>query len=258
MALTDLFIPKISNCQEIANAGSSLLITPLPNCAEEPITYAVEADAAVAALGTTLLLNVLTPTSTFTLRKGSRLYFGANYVTVQTETVVSTAGSPNTVPIEPAVAAIAVNATATTWGSLKVLSPTALPIDNASQMVNRTDLSNGLQGSETKTKVMMTSQCEVITRPDDKAYWGVIFPAAQSDNDIYAVLIRGTDQRHAFGRAKVSNANEGGQIEEINRVTFTLNFQTPFASPSLFDYLTVPEQTAVNNLRRLSGLAPLV
>jgi hypothetical protein len=257
MALTDIFVPDISNCREINNAGSSLLVAPLPLCAEEPIVYSVEADAAVAVNATSLALNVLTPLAVFVLRKGSVLAFGANRVTVTADTQVSTAGSPNTVPIEPAIAAIAANATADIWGALKVLSPTNLPIDNASQMVNRTDLSNGLQGAETKTKVMMTSQCEVITRPDDRAYWDFVFKAAQSDVDIYALLIRGNDLRHAYGRAKVSNLNEGGQIEEINRVTFTLNFQAPYASPSLFDYLDTAEQTTLNTVRRYAGLAPL-
>jgi hypothetical protein len=257
MALTDLFVPSISNCREISNAGSSLLITPLPSCAEEPLVYALEADAAVALLATSIAINVLTPTAVLTLRKGSRIAFGANYVVVTADTVVSTVSSPTLVPIEPAVNAIAANATASIWGALKVLSPTNLPIDNASQMVNRTDLSNGLQGAETKTKVMLSSQCEVITRPDDTAYWDFVFRAAQNDADIYALLIRGNDLRHVYGRAKVSNLNEAGQIEEINRVTFTLNFQTPFASPTLFQYLTVPEKAQLNLVRQYAGLAPL-
>lgn len=258
MALTDLFVPTLSNCREIANAGSTLYVAPINNCLEEPIVYALEADTAVAALATTASINLLTPASTIYLRKGARLTFTAGFVIVAADTVITTATSPVVVPIEPATSAIAINATAFSWGALTLLSPTNIPIDNSSQMVNRTDLSNGLQGSETKTKVMMTSQVELITRPDDRAFWQYVFPAAQSDIDIYALIVRGVDQRHAFGRAKVSNLNDGGQIEEINRVTLTLNFQASFAAPTLFDYLTTVEQTEINLVRTYAGLAPLV
>ena len=253
------FVPKLSSCSEILNAGSQLLVAPLRDCALSPTEYTVEADAAVAINDISATLVVAAPTAvgtSVTLRKGSRLTFGTSVIVIAEDAVVGL--TPVAVAIEPAAAAVAANATAITYGMLSVLSATNIPIDNQSTMVNRTDLQSGIQGSEVKTKIMMTSQIEIITRPDDRAFWQVMFPAAQNNDDIFALIIRGQDQRHAWGRAKVANLTDPGQIEEINRVTVSINFQAPYANPTLFRYLGTSDQTVFNGLRSRAGLLPLV
>lgn len=259
MAKTDLFVPPIVNCSSILNAGSALYVTKLVNCADEPLTYTITSTVAIALNGTTATLQVTTPSTVGTqvrLRAGSVLQFGAASIKLASNALITTTATP--VTIEPAAAAVAINATATTWGMLQLLSPTDLPIDNQSQSVNRTDLSYGLQGSEVKTKVMMSSQIAIIARPDDRAYWDVIFPAAHSSQDIYALIVRGGDSRHAFGKVQVSNLTDPGVIEDFSKPTFQLSFQAPFAAPTLFPYLSTAEQTALNSVRNLAGLPSIV
>ncbi len=258
MAFTDTFVPAISSCSEILNAGSALYVGKLVNCGDEPTVYTVEADTAIAINGTSASLAVTVPATLaqLRLRKGQRLVFGANSIVIAEDALLTNTAS--TVAIEPATAAVALNATATVWEMFKLLSPTALPIDTQSQAVNRTDLSFGLQGSEVKTKVSMTSQIEIIARPDDRAFWSVLFPASQNNDDVYAMIVRSGDNVHAFGRTKVMNLTMPGQIEEILRPSFSLNFQSPFAVTEPFSYLSTAKQTQLNAIRALVGLPALV
>jgi hypothetical protein len=267
MALADLFVGKPQNCSEILNGGSALYIAPLFNCADEPYLYTLQADVAGVIGDTTISIAALAvsnpnaPATSIRLRKGARLRVGVttNYITVAEDFVLSIPqATPGVlVPCEPLTAAVAAGATITTWGMVQVLSPSALPVDRQSQMVNRTDLSFGIQGAEVITKITMSSQVEIIARIDDAAYWDYLVRAENSGSDVYVLVVRGTDARHYFGRAKVANMTDPGAIEEINRPTFQLSFQTPFAAPTLFQYLTTAEQAQLNLVRQYAGLPAL-
>ena len=253
MSFADKFSSDLISCQEIFNAGSAIYVGDLVDCSDEPVVNTLEATAAVLVADTSISLEV--STGQVYLRKGAYLHFGANYVVVAANTLVTAA--PTTVTIEPAIAAITLGDTATTWGLQRILSPTNIPLSSQSTMVSRTDLSNGLQGSEVKTGTKLMSSVATITHPNDRAFWGTVYPASQGSQSIFALIVR-SGGRHAFGRVQVSTLEDDGNIEEISRVTFELSFQAPYAAPGLAAYLSVSELGDLNLVRKLAGLPALV
>lgn len=256
MSFAEKFQPDIISCNEIFNAGSAIYVGDLVDCGDEPVVYTLEVTTAAALNDVTIGLKVTAPaTGQVRLRKGTWLHFGANHVIVTAETLVTATTTP--VPIENATSAIALAETTTTWGLQRILSPTNIPLSSQSTMVSRTDLANGLQGSEVKTGTKLMSSVATITHPNDRGFWGTVYPASQGSQSIYCLVVR-SGGRHAFGRAQVSTLEDDGNIEEISRVTFEVSMQAPYAAPSLFSFLSVAEQADLNAVRKLAGLPALV
>lgn len=258
MAIFPQAVPQPQNCGSISAQGSLLLVGNLLNCADEPdlLTITNTAAAAVAATSLTLSSSAVLAQGATVLRKGGILYFGVNKAIVTADTTIAI-GTPTAVPVEPLVAAIAANATAQTWALQRVLAPQTIPVNEESSTTDITDLTYGLQGSETVTKLMLNPSISVINRFDDRAINDIIHGAAQIGGTIYAV-IAGSDTTHVFGKAVVSGFNKEFAQSDVTKPSFTLLYQAGYQSKKMFRYLTTAEQLLVNQARRAAGLTELV
>lgn len=278
----DVFRPDFSSCNEIQNAGSIIKVSTLYNCLNEPPVYTLTAAAAtVGAASIQLTFTSVSPaiinnaagtavqpaSYQVLLSKGTNLYFGSSapytVVTVAQDTVVAgtagttttaaAAGSATTVPVNPLTSALSAGTT-TTWGLLQLVSPTDIPITDQDQTVDRMDLSYGLQGSNVKTSIGKQSQVTSIAVPGDAAFWGVIFPGSQQAGSVFTHIARNGGV-HAWGPAKIMNLSMPGAIKEIMRPAFQIDFQAPYASPTLRSFITDPnQQAAYDTVMRLSGM----
>ena len=198
-----------------------------------------------------------------TLRQGLVLWFDDTTkkpVVVASETVVATGATPVTVPINPAEEAIAINSLALSWIMYQIEGATNLPIDTDAVTVNNTRLKNGLQGSDSKTRVNLTSAVELLTSKSDKGIWAVILPAVKGSQNIYAVIAK-TSGLTAFGQAQLASGSFTGDIEELERATVQFNFQAPFALEYLANDATLFSTEQLADLQLLieyAGLAGFV
>ncbi len=250
------FVPSLTSCEEIQNAGSIIKVANLVNCASEPTVYTLTAGAGGAIGATTLTLSITAPAGppapSVVLQKGSRLFFGTTFIPVTVAADTTVTSTPVAVPVDPLEAAV--SGTAFTWGLQMILSPTDLPINSTDQTVDRSDLTYSLQGSTVKTGKETSSQITVISRTDDRAFWEVIYPASQGTQSIFAHIIR-TGGIRVWGRCHVVNLTQPGAIRELKRDSFGLNYQAPWAQPTLRQYITDTAQLAAfDAVMRLSGI----
>lgn len=254
MSLTEAFQYPLSNCRQIQNAGISLYVSRLINCADEPTTFTLTTGAIAiddVTAGITGILPVPTADAPLFLRNNSRLYFGTDFVVIDGDQEI-TADAP-TINIKPATVAITAATEATTWGMKRILSPSNIPLTSNSNTVDRKDLSDGLQGSNVVTGKTLESAVQIITRPDDLAFWDVCFPASESGENIYAVIVR-PEGRTAFGQAQISNSSVDGGINEITRDQFTLMFQAQYGYTGLYSRANAAQQASLDSLANLVGL----
>lgn len=251
------FVPSPIANAEILTAGSRILFAPLATTAsEEPAvtTLTVETTAALA-VGTTTVPMTTSSTLGTSLKVGTALYFGGtNKVVVAAEVTVATGVNATNVTVEPTTAELADSVTATTWNLLSLLSPSDIPNVSTDTMVDRKDLTFGLQGSQVKVGTAFQPQIAAIVNPKDDAFYKVIYPASNGAESIFVHLVY-NGGLHAWGAAKVSNLNIPGPINEIQRMTFTLDFQAPYAKPTKWQYLTTTEKADFNTVMKLSGLS---
>jgi hypothetical protein len=173
---------------------------------------------------------------------------------VAVDATVATGATPTTVTVEPTTANLADGTTATTWGLLSLLSPSDIPNVSTDTMVDSKNLSFGLQGSQVKVGTAFQPQIAAIVNPNDEAFYRVIYPASNGAESIFVHLVY-NGGLHAWGAAKVSNLSIPSPINEIQRMTFTLDFQAPYAKPTKWQYLTTPLKTDFNDVMKLSGLS---
>jgi hypothetical protein len=253
MSFASRFVPSPIANAEVLNAGSVLLVAPLASTAAvEPAIVTVTMEAQ-AASGATSISVVHDKAIAVVLRAGEVLHFGSNRAIVAVETSVPTGATPTSVPVEALAAQIADAATATTWNLKRILAPSDIPNVSSDTMVDRKDLTYGLQGSQVKVGTAFAPQIAAIVHPEDDAFFELIYPASSGAQSIFAHIAY-NGGLHAFGSAKVSNLSIPGAINEIQRATFTLDFQAPFAKPTKYEYLTSTEKTSLNSVMRLSGL----
>jgi hypothetical protein len=259
MPLFPSTVPQPQNCSSISNQGSILLVGNLLNCADEPdiLTITNSTAAAIDAVTLSLRSNATITQGAPTLRKGSILHFGTLKAVVTDDTVIPVGTTAVPVPVEKLNAAIASNATAQTWALLRVLAPQTLPINEESSTTDTTDLTNGLQGSEVVTKLMLNPSVQVINRFDDKAVNDVIRKAAKVGGTIYTAFAL-SDTSHLFGRAVVSGFNVEFAQSDISKPTFNLLMQSPYFSYTMFRYESTDNQLVINDARKLGGLDVLV
>lgn len=255
---TEAFQFDFENCNEINNAGSALYVTNLVCPNDEPAEVSLVSAAGAAAGDETI--TVTNPLTTIIyLRRGGILHFGtvgAFNIAVVDEDVALAPNADTAVAVAPLPAAIPGGDAALTYGLQRVLSPINIPTNFTAQEENRTDLSTGIKGSMVKTKVEANFSITVFNNIQDRALWESIFPAAQSDRSIYALVVRSSGV-HTFGRALVSNWNDDGNVESLSKPQFEIKFQGEWAGTSPFVYLTPEQQTALNSVRRLAGLTEL-
>jgi len=254
-SLASQFVPAPIANKEILNAGNRILVAPLAsNSVDEPAQITITVHSATNVNATTVPLKTSSTTGTF-LPAGTALYFGgSNKVVVANDVTIAPGASATNVATEPITASLAADVTATTWALLSILSPTDIPNVSSDTMVDRKDLSYGLQSAQVKVATAFQPQIVVIVHPEDKAFYNIIYPASNGSESIFAHILYGGGL-HAFGPAKVSNLNIPGTINEIQRATFTLDFQAPFAKPTKWTYLTTSEKANLNTVCRLSGLS---
>ena len=254
MPLFPTTTPQPQNCSSISNQGSLLLVGKLNNCADEPdvIVITNTAAAAIDDVQLTVSSNATIAQGAPTLRKGSILHFGTSKAVVTADTVVAITGT-TVVPVEKLTAIIAANATASTWALLRVLAPQTLPINEESSTTDTTDLTNGLQGSEVVTKLMLNPSVQVINRFDDRAVNDIIRKAAKVGGTIYTAFAL-SDTSHVFGRAVVSGFNLEFAQSDISKPTFNLLMQAPYFSYTMWRYESTANQVLINDARKLCGL----
>lgn len=251
------FVPSPIATNEILTAGSQLFVANLaPSNSIRPleppvITFTTEAAATSAA--TSISVTHDQATDPVVLRQGTILYFGAVKAVVTAETSVAAGATGVTVPVEALSANIADAATATTWNLRRILSPTDLPNTSTDTMVDRKDLTFGLQGAQVKVGTAFEIQVTAIRDPKDRALDEIIYPASNGAQSIFAHIAY-NGGLHVWGSAKVSNFSMPNPINEIQRPQFTLNFQAPYARPTVFTYLTTAEKSIFNTVMQLSGL----
>jgi hypothetical protein len=241
---------KQTSCNEILNAGSIVLVGILEDCAKEPKIHTLTLGNAIAVGDVTASLTSDQIDGTF-LREGLVLYFGANSVVVTSSILITQAAT--TVSIEPATAIIDTTVPAQTWALLKLLSPTNIPLNLESEMVDRTDL-NSMQGANVKTSINFKPQIQAIASLKDRALWEVIFKGAKTTLSAYANIVYSTTQ-NALGRVLISGYNADGGNKEIVRPQFTLEFQgEDYEVTSPWQYEPIANQAIINNAMKLSGM----
>ena len=255
---TDAFQFDFENCNEINNAGSALYVTNLVCPNDEPAEVTLNSAAGVTTGAESITVTNPLTTEMY-LRRGGILHFGTapNFVAVVVDEDVTLAPNADTaVAIAPAPADIAAGTSAITYGLQRVLPPINIPTNLTAQEENRTDLSTGLKGSMVKTKIEANFSITVFNNVSDRALWQSIFPSAQSDRSIYALVVRSSGV-HTFGRALVSNWNDDGNVESLSKPQFEIKFQGQWAATSPYRWLTADQQTSLNAVRRLAGLTEL-
>jgi hypothetical protein len=255
MAIAQSFVSEVTPSNVVQTSGSILLVGKLDGASEEPaVATLTVVDTAIVAGDEVLTLS---SDSDVTLRRGLILKFttGANVVVAETTSIAAGATAVS-VPVEPLVTPLPANGnTAQTWGLLRVLSPTALPLTSDSTNVDRKDYTYGLQGSEVKTRVNLNSSVQIINQATDRAYYEVIHPATQNASNVFVMIV--TNAEHAFGACQVSSLTDDNAIDEISRPSFDLMFQAPFARVGAYSYLEAGQKTKLNEARALAGLAAL-
>jgi hypothetical protein len=257
MSYASRFVPSPIANNEILTAGSRVLFAPLATVASsEPAVTTLSVDTgSTLAIGTTTIPMTTSAGTGTPLKAGTALYFsGTNKVVVAANVTVATGASPTNVTVEPTTATLADGATATTWNLVSLLSPSDIPNVSTDTMVDRKDLTFGLQGSQVKVGTAFQPQIAAIVNPNDEAFYQVIYPASNGAESIFVHLVY-NGGLHAWGPAKVSNLNIPGPINEIQRMTFTLDFQAPYAKPTKWQYLSAGLKTDLNDVMKLSGLS---
>jgi len=255
MAIAQSFVSEVTPSNVVQTSGSILLVGKLTGAAEEPATATLTIVDTTIAIGNETL--EMTSDIDVTLRRGARLKFtvGAPVVVAET-TEIEGGAAAVAVPVEPLASVLPVNGnTAETWGLLRVLSPTALPLASDSTNVDRKDYTYGLQGSEVKTRVNLNSSVQIINQATDRAYYEVIHPATQNASNVFVMIV--TNAEHAFGACQISSLTDDNAIDEISRPSFDLMFQAPFARVGAYSYLEAGQKTKLNEARALAGLAAL-
>lgn len=248
LSYAEQFSPSAAPGREILNAGSLILVGNLANNLDlEPQVHTLTAAAAI--IGDETISLTSDQTATF-LRKGTVLHFPAATAVVTEDATVTS--SATDVPVEALEGAITAGDEATTWALLRLLSPMNIPFNIENQTTDRTDL-NTIDGSTVKVKRDFKPQISAFARPDDKALWEVIFPAAEGTGNIYVNIIRSSGQ-HAFGVAQVEGYNSDGAQSEIDKPQFTLSFQGKKALTAPYAYLTTGKQALLNSVMKLSGM----
>lgn len=251
------FVPSPIATNEILTAGSQLFVASLaPSNSARPlepsvVTFTMEAQAASGATSISVTHNQAT--IPVVLRQGTILYFGSTKAVVTAETSVASGATAVSVPVEALASQIADEATATTWNLRRILSPTDLPNTSTDTMVDRKDLTFGLQGAQVKVGTAFEIQVTAIRDPKDRALDEIIYPASNGAQSIFAHIAY-NGGLHVFGSAKVSNFSMPNAINEIQRPQFTLNFQAPYARPPVYAYQSTAEKALFNTVMQLSGL----
>lgn len=201
-----------------------IYIGDLYGCSNEPFVYTITPSTAIAVDDDVASLTVTAPAEgEVYIRKGAWLHFGANYIVVAKDTVITSVATA--VDIEPATSAIAVSDTADTWGLQRVLA-SYIHSDKSKFTVTTSDL-------------------------ESRGLGAIIHPASQSNPSIYTLIVQ--NSRHTFGRAQV-----GSLSYRDKSAKFEVFFQAPFGNAILFTAQSTYRQAQLNKLRQLAGLSVLV
>jgi hypothetical protein len=255
MAFSDLFSQEVDSCRRIININSVLLVAKL-TCPNEEADITTLTPAAAASGATTVSVTSNNAGDIY-LRKGSVLKFGTKSATVTADTLVPTGAGATAVPVEALTAAITATDLATTYAAQRILSPMNIPTNMTSQKEDSTDLSQGINGSETVVKVTSSIQIQAFNDINDRALYEYVFDAARVGGEIFAMVVRGGSGITTFGRAIVSDYTDDGAVNTQSKPSFTLDFQGNFRNIQPYRYLSVSEKATLNNLRALFGLAAL-
>lgn len=252
------FIAELAPQLVYQSANTALFVTDVPvvsgAISTEPSVKTLTIETATPAIGDTTIS--LTSDVPVYIRSGAVLKFssGDPIVAAETKEITSIATS---IAIEEITAnPPANNDTHGTWGLLRILTPSAVPINVESQTVENRNYSQGLQSSDIKTRVTLTSDVTLVAHRSDVGFWKVVHPAGMNNQDIFALIV--TESESVFGAVQISSLSLGNEIDDIHRPSFTMNFQSPFARLVPFAHLSTEDQACYNEVRVLAGLKELV
>jgi hypothetical protein len=263
--LTELFNRTPSSCDYIPNAGRQIFLTKLAECETEPYAYTI--DVAAGSIGDKFLTITVNPASNVGAPDAFVEFYNRRtlYLLIQDSAVLYTSVTVtngnqivaiNNVPDQISVQPLTKNIAAGTykvWNSLPILSATEATVERQSSMVNRTDLTNGIQGSEAIVKITQEATIKLITRKDDRAYYTILDGAKTENKSFYCVIVCNDTSRTYFGRVQIRSHADTGAIEEINSAEIRLVFQVPFAASTAYDYATPAEQKCLSEIYQLTG-----
>jgi hypothetical protein len=204
------------------SVNACVYIGDLDGCSNEPVVYTLTSSTAIAVDDKVVSLTVTTPAEgKVYIRQGAWLHFGANYIVVAKDTVITSVATA--LDIEPTTNAIALGDTTDTWGLQRVLASNSY--------------SNKLKFTITTSDVK------------NRGFEAIIYPASQSNQSIYTLIVH--NNRYTFGRALVSSLGEPHSGETV---TVELSLQSPFKKSVVFFAEPPTEQAKLNQVFKLSGL----
>ena len=261
--LSDLsaFERSINGCREVLGEGT-LLVAPLPDCAEIPICYEITAPTGAAISDTTIDLQVTAPAGTqeVDLFEGRLIYMSGGEILTVTEAAVINDAGVTPVSVEALTVGVAAAETADAFNSNEVCSISSMPISLNIQTQNNKTLKDGIQGTVTKTSIQPQLNIEFFLRTDDDGFWneGLIYDSGHEDLRFYGMSIRLNGRQTYWGPMEVTALDFADQVEQLQTGTATITLQPRWYEAKEFSRLTTAQQTALNNIRQLFGLSQLV
>lgn len=138
-----------------------IYIGDLYGCSNEPFVYTITLSTPIAVDEVASLTVTAPAEGEVYIRKGAWLHFGANYIVVAKDTVITSVATA--VDIESATGAIAVSDTALTWSLQRVLASNSY-LNTSKFTVTTSDLEN-------------------------RGFGTIIHPASQSNQSIYTLIV---------------------------------------------------------------------
>lgn len=198
--------------------GSIFQAVALPNNSRTPTSYTITNSAAVVALNATTM-NV-TSSATVKLYAGAELKFGSTVVTVATTTTVATTSTA--LPILPAPATVAANATTTTLGFASLLGIQDMTEDSKASLISIRSLASGKYNDQRVTMLDNSLQFSGWYNQQDLAMTDIIKPAYRNASELY-FQAQYTDGETVYGVGIISSLTRSAKLDDVQKYTFTLN-----------------------------------
>jgi hypothetical protein len=255
---------QAENCNTLNNGGSLVYVGMLGKCLKEPYTHVLDLAVAVTAGDEEIDISITPPPAgqpapRVFLQQGSVLSFQTGLTTfvdlvVATDVYVTstTPGTPQTVAINAAPAAVPDTATCDYWGMYRLLAPDGFDVNVTTGKESATNLNAGLKTKEIVTSLTLAGNLSTLIEADDPGLWNILHDAATTGGDIFAFISKpgGT---YTWGNSQVGNYNRTGQKTSLQKATMEFMFQDTWLSPKMFKYLSAFEQGLVREITRLVG-----
>jgi len=201
----------------VLTVGSLFQAVALPNNSRTPVLYTITNTAAVASAATSMSV---TSSANVTLYAGSELKFGTTVVVIATTTNVT--ATATTLPILPASAAIAANATATTYGFASLLGIQEMSEDSKASLISIRSMASGRYNDQRVTMIDDSLQFSGWYHQLDAAMANILKPAYRNGSEIF-FQAQYTDGETVSGIGVISSLTRSAKLDDVQKYTFTLN-----------------------------------